>query len=294
MHTPALILPESVVAGSVDDAALATPVPPSAIATAQLRAINHRLLQGAPDPGGHQLEALTAEDFLFTADDGTWHDRAGFLAEVKRRPPIVDVSCEDLRVRLFGPVAVVHGVFGTSRGVTSKVRATDVHVWSGALWRLVSAQDTLLQPGVTIAPRTASAPAPAPWHGRDPSGDDLAVLRLLNAHYVQAFREADVAWYDAHLAPDYVVVSGDGTFEDRGAALVDFALPYFATSMAAFPVGKVNIRRFHDVALVHAENDYQRKDGRTGVNRYTDIWHKHDGRWRCIAAHITVHKAPAW
>ena len=53
-------------------------------------------------------------------------------------------------------------------------------------------------------------------------------IDLLNAHYVQAFREADVAWYDAHLAPDYVVVSGDGTFEDRGAALVDFALPYFA------------------------------------------------------------------
>lgn len=32
------------------------------------------------------------------------------------------------------------------------------------------------------------------------------------------------------------------------------------------------------------------KDGRVGVNRYTDIWRKRDGKWQCIAAHITVHK----
>ncbi len=293
MQTPAQTLPASVVDRPVEDVAPTAPVPAPEVAAIQLRAINHRLLQGAPDPGGHRLEALTAEDFLFTADDGTWHDRAGFLAEVKRRPLFAGASCEDQCVRLFGPVAVVHGVFGTPRGATSRVRSTDVHVWNGALWWLVSAQDTLLQPGVPIAPRTACAPPPAPWHGRDPCGDDLTVLRLLNAHYVQAFREADVAWYDAHLAPDYVVVSGDGTLEDRGAALADFALPYFATSMVAFPVARVNIRRFHDVALVHAENDYLLKDGRTGISRYTDIWHKHCGRWRCIAAHITVHKAPA-
>jgi hypothetical protein len=27
------------------------------------------------------------------------------------------------------------------------------------------------------------------------------------------------------------------------------------------------------------------------VNRHTDIWLRRDGKWRCIAAHITVHKA---
>ena len=52
-------------------------------------------------------------------------------------------------------------------------------------------------------------------------------------------------------------------------------------------------RRFGDIALIHAENAYERKDRRRGVNRYTDIWRKQaDGRWLCIAAHITTHKAP--
>ena len=63
--------------------------------------------------------------------------------------------------------------------------------------------------------------------------------------------------------------------------------------MKSFPVDKVSIRRFDDVALIHAENAYELKDGRKGVSRYTDIWQKQNGRWRCVAAHITVHKAPA-
>jgi ketosteroid isomerase-like protein len=89
-----------------------------------------------------------------------------------------------------------------------------------------------------------------------------------------------------------VVVNGDGSLHDRAAALARFAQPTFATSMTSFPVGKVTVRRFGDVALIHAENAYELKDGRKGVSRYTDIWHQRDGRWLCIAAHITVHKAP--
>jgi hypothetical protein len=61
-------------------------------------------------------------------------------------------------------------------------------------------------------------------------------------------------------------------------------------------VGRVRVRRFDDVALIHAENDYELKDGRRGVSRYTDIWVRSDAgasRWRCVAAHITVHRAPA-
>lgn len=110
----------------------------------------------------------------------------------------------------------------------------------------------------------------APWQGKDPAGNDLAVLRQLNESYVRAFREADVAWYDAHLAPDFVVVNNDGSYHDRARALAEFAEPYFATYMRSFPVDKVRIRRFGDV------------------------WRKQaDGRWLCIAAHITTHKPPA-
>jgi hypothetical protein len=89
------------------------------------------------------------------------------------------------------------------------------------------------------------------------------------------------------------MISGDGALWDRAAALSRFAQPTYATTMLSFPVENVSVRRFHEVALIHGENAYVLKDGRTGVSRYTDIWHKQDGRWLCIAAHINVYKAPA-
>ena len=125
------------------------------------------------------------------------------------------------------------------------------------------------------------------------SATTSACWGTLNEQYVAAFRHADVAWYGAHLAPDYVVVYGDGSLHDRDAALADFAQPYFATHLKSFPVGLPHIRRHGDLAVVRAENDYRRKDGRRGINRYTDLWLERNGRWQCIAAHITVHKPPS-
>ena len=131
-------------------------------------------------------------------------------------------------------------------------------------------------------------PAFTPIPRHDGAGDDLATLRRLNEGYVQAFRDANPAWYDAHMAADYVVTNSDGSFVDRAGALAAFSRPAFATHFLRFPVDQVNIRRFGDVALIEAENAWTMKDGRSGVSRYTDIWHKEkDGRWRCVSAHIT-------
>ena len=197
-------------------------------------------------------------------------------------------------MRLFGPVAIVHGVFAVpdGSGGSARVRYTDVHVWSDTAWRLVSVQNTPLADDAAALPRIGTPSQVPAWAGRDTAVEDKRLLQALNQSYAKAFRDADVAWYGAHLAPDYVMVSGDGAQWDRAATLSRFAQPTFATAMRSFPVGKVTVRRFHDVALIHAENAYELKDGRKGVSRYTDIWQKRDGRWLCIAAHITVHSAP--
>ena len=133
-------------------------------------------------------------------------------------------------------------------------------------------------------------PADLGWVGDDPQGDDDVVLESLNASYVDAFRRADAGWFDAHLDDDYVVTFGDGSFHDRGDALADFQIPYFDKNIRSFPVGAVRIRKFGGIAMIHAENDYELKDGRKGINRYTDIWRKTDRGWKCISAHITVFK----
>jgi len=40
-------------------------------------------------------------------------------------------------------------------------------------------------------------------------------------------------------------------------------------------------------AAAHAQTRYVRGDGQPGKGRYTDIWSRQDGRWRCVAAHVS-------
>jgi ketosteroid isomerase-like protein len=298
MRSKSFVAPLFVLSGLVAAATgtvAAAPVPAPDLAELQLRALNHRFVSPAIDPQGALLEAVVGPDFVFTDADGHWLDRTAFLARRRQATTEVGSRLVQHQVRIFGPVALVHAVTTQldKLGQPTPWRHTDVHRWTGTAWQLVSVQDTRLREGVPVPMRRGEAPARPAWGGSDPTGDPHSVLQQLNDQYVNAFRQADVAWYDAHLAPDYVVVSGDGSIADRGAALSDFARPVFATSIETFPVGRVTIRRFADVALIHAENDYLLKDGRRGVSRYTDIWHWHDGRWQCLAAHITVHRAPS-
>jgi uncharacterized protein (TIGR02246 family) len=266
-----------VLAGAVQ----AEPVPAAAVAELQLRALNHRHVS----EGDRFAQAIAGDRFLSMSTAGEWSPRS-------QSPVLASASYDDVRVRLFGEVALVHGLIESiaPTGEISRVRYTDVYRWEGRAWQLVHVQRTMLKPTTDRAQRHGTAPAHAPYTGKDPTGDDLAVLTALNEQYVRAFRESDVAWYDAHLAPDYVVVYGDGSFHDRADALADFAKPTFRDHLKSFPVAKVEVRRFGDVALVSAENAFEAKDGRKGVNRYTDTWVRRDGRWQCVAAHITVNQ----
>ncbi|MGE0580752.1 MAG: DUF4440 domain-containing protein [Steroidobacteraceae bacterium] len=275
--------------------AQALPAPAPDRAQAQLRSLNHQVIDTLAHPDRDFMDRVTANDFLLTDTSGHWLERRRHLARLHTPWLRGGISYDDVQVRLYGPIALVHGVFESrdDAGTAQRVRYTDVYRWDGMQWQRVNAQTTPLRDGVARPLQRGKAPTHAPWRGKDPTGSDDEVLRELNERYVRAFREADVAWYDAHLAPDYVVVSADGSYHDRARALAEFAEPYYATYLQSFPVGKVRIRRFGDIALIHAENAYERKDRRRGVNRYTDIWHRQaDGRWLCIAAHITTHKPP--
>ena len=283
-----LFLASLMIALSASTPVRAVPPPSGAVAEGQLRALNHRFVESFARRDVPFMEQLTSDNFVRTSARGAWMDRAAHIQSI-RESTAHDVSYDDVRIRLFGDVAILHAVFNAlgDDGMPVSARYTDVYQWNGSAWKLVSGQNTRLAPGAAVAQHTAAIPAHAAWSGTDPTGEDLDVLLALNANYVDAFRRADVSWYAAHLAPDYVVVNPDGSFGDRSAALADFAQPTFAEKLASFPVDEVKIRRFADTAVIHAQNAYTRKDGTKGVSRYTDIWQKRDGRWVCIAAHIT-------
>jgi ketosteroid isomerase-like protein len=269
-------------------------LPCPALAEAQLRAINQRFVNACVIPDSAFMEALVADDFLMIDRRGEWVDRATCIRQMAQAPGIDGASYEDLRVRLFGPVALLHGVFRAFKGTqVTRVRYTDVYQWDGRAWRLVSGENTTMGPTVPVPLQTGTEPVHAPWQGLDPVGADLEVLHEINANYVRSFRECDVGWYAAHMAPDYVAAQSDGSLHDRALALARFAEPTFATQMKSFPVDDVRIRLFGDVALIHAENAYELKDGRKGAARYTDIWVRRSNGWMCLAAHITPFKSPA-
>jgi hypothetical protein len=74
------------------------------------------------------IEALTADDFVETATDGSWLGRAEFVARMRSPQPLDGATYDDVRVRLFGSVALVHGLFEALHrdGKVARVRYTDV------------------------------------------------------------------------------------------------------------------------------------------------------------------------
>jgi ketosteroid isomerase-like protein len=124
-------------------------------------------------------------------------------------------------------------------------------------------------------PRRAAAPS---------ASDDRADLVRLNDDYVRSVLMSDAARFDQILAADFRNTNPDGTILDRQGFLAQVARPSNLKSLRA---EEVEIRVMGDTAIIHARTVYETTDGRPGSGRYTDIWHKHDGQWRAVAAHVT-------
>ena len=116
------------------------------------------------------------------------------------------------------------------------------------------------------------------------SADDLALLRQLNDGYIRAVRMSDVGWFDAHLAGDFLNSNPDGSLVDRAGFLAQIAPP---CPVANLRIEDVRIRVMGEMAIVHARTLYEKPGGQAGAGRYTDVWGRHQGRWLCVAAHVS-------
>ena len=118
----------------------------------------------------------------------------------------------------------------------------------------------------------------------DSTAADLDVLHELNHNYVRSVQEADVRWFDANLADDFLNSNPDGTLIDRAAFLAQIAKKTPLTNLKEDDV-RIVIRG--DFAFIHARTTFTKPDGTQGAGRYTDIWWKRDSRWLCVTAHVT-------
>ena len=113
---------------------------------------------------------------------------------------------------------------------------------------------------------------------------DLAVLADLNHRYVRSVGEADVRWFDAHLAADFHNTNPDGTLIDRAQFLAQIGRGSPVTDIREHDV---KIRLLGDFAIIHARTSYRKPDGTQGTGWYTDDWQRRPEGWRCVSAHVS-------
>jgi ketosteroid isomerase-like protein len=117
------------------------------------------------------------------------------------------------------------------------------------------------------------------------TGEDEAVAALhdLNAQYIRAFVESDIAWYDEHLGEDFVCTLADGRRINKQAFLRRTAE---GPGVKDVTYDEIDVRPLGDAALVHGVTHYTR-DGASVSTRYTDVWQLREGRWLAVAAQLT-------
>ena len=114
--------------------------------------------------------------------------------------------------------------------------------------------------------------------------DDRVTLEKLNHEYVRSVQDKDVAWFDENLSADFMNTASDGTLADRKTFLGQIAN---GTGVAKIAKEEVLIRIIGDTAIIQSATAFTTDGGANGRGRYTDIWQKQNGRWVCVAAHVS-------
>ena len=91
-----------------------------------------------------RFEEILAEDFLNSNPDGSLVDRAGFLAHIARSALISNLEAHDVRIRVMGDIAIIHGgtTYRKPEGQAGAGRYTDVWARRQGRWLCVSAHVT--------------------------------------------------------------------------------------------------------------------------------------------------------
>ena len=118
----------------------------------------------------------------------------------------------------------------------------------------------------------------------EPNKSDVRTLQQLNQEYVDAFMNADVEWYRAHLAEDFVCVESDGSVLDKAEFLSNTVK---GPDVLEYKLHEVDIRIYGDAALVRATGVWIREDGSMGMSRYTDVYIRISSEWKAVSAQIT-------
>ena len=108
---------------------------------ATLRELNRNYVRAAAEPDLRWYAENLAEDYRATNPDGSFVDKAGFLARFKEGGPKKDYEPVDVNIRILGDVALIHSGFVDRRpdGTVGKGRYTDIYARRQGRWLCVCA-----------------------------------------------------------------------------------------------------------------------------------------------------------
>lgn len=124
-------------------------MPDSATSAADLETLtrlNGDYIRSVQNGDVARFDEILAADFRCSNPDGSLLDRAGFLAQTARPVTIANLQAQDVEIRLFGDVAIIHArtSYTLADGRPGAGRYTDVWARQNGKWLCVSAHVTRL------------------------------------------------------------------------------------------------------------------------------------------------------
>jgi ketosteroid isomerase-like protein len=106
-----------------------------------LQKINTAYIHSVQVSDARWFEAHLAADFMNSNPDGSLVDRSAFLNAIAKPCALTNFRAEDVRVRVLGDVAIIHGrtVYVKPNGEPGAGRYTDVYARRDERWLCVAA-----------------------------------------------------------------------------------------------------------------------------------------------------------
>ena len=114
-----------------------------------LTALNLDFFASVQERDVKRFEELLADDFTCSTPDGSLLDRAEFLELAAKPVTISGLVAEDVRIRLLGDFAIIHGRFDSRSADSTPRRGRYTDNWArrDGTWAAVSAHFHLDQDG---------------------------------------------------------------------------------------------------------------------------------------------------
>jgi ketosteroid isomerase-like protein len=111
---------------------------------AALTLLNRDYIASVQNGDVRRFEEILAEDYLCSNPDGSLVDRAGFLRQTAQLVTISGLVSEDVRIRLLGDFAIIHGRtrYSSDDGTAHQGRYTDAYARRDGTWFCIAAHVT--------------------------------------------------------------------------------------------------------------------------------------------------------